>query len=135
MNKASLYDLWNSLGEKASKECINKNQFIYAQFLSCSFGNTYISTNLNKDKALILNLPHYPDEISFPNIKGLDFEITNIPSINDKKVFLVVIKVIGAIGAIVAIGAIKVPSLWLFGRGKQGRHRARRGRRGGRTCT
>lgn len=88
MNSATLYEMWESLRVKAINECSNETQNIYARYAKCSFGNAYISTNQLKDKAIIIHLPYYPENISFPNVKGLTFELTNIPAICEGKTFL-----------------------------------------------
>ena len=80
--------MWESLNEKAFNECVNDTQNIYALFSNCSFGPTYISTNKLRDKSIIFFLDDYPKDVSFPNIKGINFEITGIPAISDNKAFL-----------------------------------------------
>ena len=88
MNNATLYQMWESLHEKAFNECSNDSQNIYALFANCLCGSAYISTNKLKDKSIIFYIYDFPKEVSFPNIKGLTFEITSIPAISDDKVFL-----------------------------------------------
>ena len=88
MNNATLYQMWESLNEKAFNECANDTQNIYALFSTCDFGAAYISTNKLRDKSIIFYIDEYPADVLFPNIKGLTFEFTNIPAISENKVLL-----------------------------------------------
>ena len=88
MNNATLYQMWESLNEKVFNECLNDTQNIYALFKNCAFGTVYIATNKLKDKSIIFYIDDCQTDVSFPNIKGLTFEFTEIPAISDTKTFL-----------------------------------------------
>lgn len=80
--------MWESLNAKAFNECSTDTQNIYALFSNCLFGSAYISTNKLKDKSIIFYIENLPSDVTFPNLKGLTFELTNIPAISESKTFL-----------------------------------------------
>ena len=88
MNNSTLYDMWENLNSRVNNECTSDTQNMYARFANCAFGSAYIAINKNKDKSIFIDLPFYPDNISFPNIKGLSFKLIDVPQIKENTIFL-----------------------------------------------
>ena len=88
MNSITLYQIWDSLKTKVVNQCTNDTQNIYSLYNNFDFGSVYVSTNKIKDKAIIFYVKNLPNEVVFPNIKGLSFEMTTIPAISQHKTFI-----------------------------------------------
>jgi len=90
-NNTALYDVWDRLAEKVSKECVTPSERVYSGFSHCACGDVYVSSNIRGEEALLIELSEAAEKLfENPDIQGMTFSLKVVPPLDEKKTFLVI---------------------------------------------